>query len=106
MNKNQRSCQSPKSPKVAEEKPKRQRKARAKPTKQELIKFFQDSMNELKQIVSELNEEEVKIRGLQLKQLPLLINETLQNLDEDMKEFEEEIKNIEASPDEQVQPSQ
>jgi len=52
----------PKVPKVAEEKPKRQRKARAKPTKQELIKFFQDSMNELKQIVSELNEEEVNQR--------------------------------------------
>lgn len=81
------------------EKPKRQRKAKAKPTKQEMLKFFEDSLNELKQIVVDLKDEEMKISGLQLKQLPLLINETLQNLDEDMKEIEEEMKNIESMPD-------
>lgn len=81
------------------EKPKRQRKAKAKPTKEEMLKFFEDSLSELKQIVVDLKDEEMKIRGLQLKQLPLLINETLQNLDEDMKEIEEEMKNIESMPD-------
>lgn len=81
------------------EKPKRQRRAKEKLTKQEMLQFFEDSLSELKQIVVDLKDEEMKISGLQLKQLPLLINETLQNLDEDMKEIEEEMKIIESMPD-------
>lgn len=88
------------------EKPKRQRKPKAKPTKQEMLKILQDSRDELKQIVVDLNDDAIKLQGMQLKQVFLLIKETLKNLEEDLEEIDEEYKHIESSPDLPEQPSQ
>ena len=46
------------------------RKPRAKPTREEIMKTLDDSAKELRQIMSDLKEDEGRIQGLNLKQLP------------------------------------
>lgn len=69
-------------------KPKRTRAPKKQPTKEEMLKMLTDSSTELKQIIQDLKEDETKIAGLSLKQLPLLISETLKNLNEDCDEID------------------
>ena len=68
------------------------RKSRAKkiPTKEEALKLLSDTSIELKQIIQDLKEDEMKISCMQLKKVPELIKETLCNLDEDLNEIEEQ----------------
>jgi len=70
------------------------------PTKEEMLKMLTDSSTGLKQIIQDLKEDETKIAGLSLKQLPLLISETLKNLNEDCDEIDAEYKEILAAPTE------
>ena len=88
-------------PAEASLKPKK-RKSRAKqpPTKEESMKALMDTSNELKQIVVDLKEDETKLSGMTLKQLPALLKETLQNLDEDIKEIDEQYNELLALPSE------
>jgi len=84
---------------IPDAKPKRQRKPKAKLTKQEMLKILQDSKDELNKIVVDLKDDEMKLQGMQLKQVFPLIQETLKNLAEDLEEIDEEYKHIESSPD-------
>ncbi|HRP36813.1 MAG TPA: hypothetical protein PLS50_03310, partial [Candidatus Dojkabacteria bacterium] len=61
-------------PVAAEVKPKRTRAPKKQPTKEEMLKMLTDSSTELRQIIQDLKEDETKIAGLTLKQLPLLIS--------------------------------
>lgn len=83
------------------EPPKRKSRAKKVPTKEEAMKALMDASNELKQIVVDLKEDETKLQGMVFKQLPALVKETLQNLDEDIKEIDEQYKELMALPDDQ-----
>ena len=85
-------------PVSAEAKPKRTRAPKHKPTKDEMLKLLSDSSVELKQIMQDLKEDETKIAGLTLKQLPLLITETLKNLNEDCEDIDAEYQTVLAAP--------
>ena len=58
-----------------------------------------DTIDELKQIMIDLKEEEVKISSLQLKRLPELLKETISNLEEDRDEIQEKYDELLAAPD-------
>lgn len=81
------------------EKPKRASRAKPKPTKEEVIKMLTDSSNELKQIIQDLKEEDGKIQGLGLKRVGELVKETINNLEEDQKEIDEECKELSSIPE-------
>lgn len=68
------------------------RKARAKPTKEEIIQNLSDNQNVLKGIIQDLEEDNAKLAGQTFKQLNHLMTETLKNLRKDCQEIEEEIK--------------
>lgn len=80
------------------EKPKRASRAKKEPTKEEMIALLDDSMKQLQVIISDLKEDEAKIEAkiasLQLKQVPILLKETLNNLQEDCAEMSEELANL------------
>jgi len=84
---------------VQDGKPKRTRAPKRKPTKEEVLKMLKDSSDELKRIIQDLKEDETKIVGLPLKQLPLLITETLKNLTEDCEDIDEKYNEVLASPE-------
>ena len=87
----------PQEPKVV----KLPRKSRAKkiPTKEEALKLLSDTSIELKQIIQDLKEDEMKISGMQLKKVPELIKEKLCNLDEDLNEIEEQHQELLTHPE-------
>lgn len=74
---------------VSEPVKKRIRAKKQKPTKEEKLKSLTESSNELKQIIQELKEDEMRLSSMPLKKVPELLKETLNNLDEDLKEIEE-----------------
>ena len=81
------------------------RKSRAKkiakkiPTKEEALKLLSDTSIELKQIIQDLKEDEMKISCMHLKKVPELVKETLCNLDEDLKEIEEQHQELLSHPE-------
>ena len=87
----------PQEPKVV----KLPRKSRAKkiPTKQEALKMICDACSEIKQIIQDLKEDESRIQGMSLKKVPELLTETLKNMDEDLKEIEEQHEELLSQPE-------
>ena len=78
-----------KAPKEPKE-PKAPRAPRAKkqqPTKEETLKMLLDTSNELKQIILDLKDDEMKVSNMSLKRIPDLIKETISNLEEDENEI-------------------
>ncbi len=69
--------------------PAKTRKPREKPTKEEKLS---NTLTQLKGIIQDLNDDNTKLEGLALKQVPYLMTDTLKHLDEDCREIEEEIK--------------
>ena len=51
--------------------------------------MLQDTINEVKQIIQELKDEETKITSLSLVKIPELVKETISNLEEDQQEIQE-----------------
>lgn len=82
-----------------QEPPKKRGRAPKKPlSKEESLKLLQDASNEIKQIIDDLKEDEMKMSGLQLKKVPMLLKETIDNLIEDKEEFDEKHKELMALP--------
>jgi len=52
------------------------------------------SSNDIKTIIQDLKEDEQKLSSIPLKKIPELLKETLNNLDEDMKEIDEQYKEL------------
>ncbi len=79
------------------EKPVKKRVSRAKkqPTREELMKMLLDSSNEVKLIIEELKEDEVKVLSMTLKRVPELLKETIKNMEEDKEEIDEKLKELE-----------
>jgi len=78
---------------------KRASRAKAKPTREELIKMLLDSSNEIKQIIQELKEDETRIQTLSLKKVPELLKETIQNMEEDKQEIDDKYKELMECPE-------
>jgi len=68
--------------------PAKTRKARVKPTKEEKILILSNTLTQLKGIIQDLNDDNTKLEGLALKQVPYLMTDTLKHLDEDCREIE------------------
>ncbi len=66
---------------------KKPRAKKAAPTKEEVIESLDKGIAELHQIIACLKAEEQKIVSLGLESIPVLVTNTLQNLDEDMEDF-------------------
>ena len=64
--------------------------------------MLQDASKELKQIIQDLKDDELKLAPLssQLKRVPELIQETIKNLEEDEQELNENYDEILAQPEE------
>ncbi len=75
------------SEKVAK-KPRAPRQKKQPPTKEETLKMLLLTINELKQIVQDLKEDEMKVSSLPLKKIPELLKETISNLEEDLEEIQ------------------
>ena len=84
----------PVTPLVAADKPKRTRAPRKKPSKDETINMLDLCLQDLRRMLSDLKEDEQKLTGLQLLHLPSLINVTKTHLEEDIKEVEEKLKEV------------
>ena len=81
----------------------RKSRAKAKPTKEELLKMLLDSSNEIKQIIVDLKEDECKIVKMCLKRVPEQLKETISNMEEDQKEIDEKYQELLTLPDETPQ---
>ena len=69
------------------------------PTKEEALKMLSDTSKELKQILDDVREDEMKLSCMQLKRVPELIKDTISNLEEDLKEIDEQSEEIKLLPD-------
>ncbi len=74
---------------------------KAPPTKEESLKMLSDASCELKQIILDLKEDEMKLSCMQLKRVPELVKETINNLEEDVEEIEEEHQELLNKPESQ-----
>ena len=72
-------------------------------TKEERLQLLTESLNQIKQFIEDLKAEEQKISCLNLKSIPELVKETLEDLDEDMKEISDEIEKVKTSLDDTSQ---
>ena len=70
-----------------------------KPTKEEALKMLSDTSKELKQILDDVREDEMKLSCMQLKRVPEMKKETISNLEEDLKEIDEQCEEIKLLPD-------
>lgn len=77
-----------------ETKKKAGRKPKKQITPEEFKKMLEDGKKELLVILSELEMEFEKVKPLNLKRVPELIQTTIQNLKEDLEDMEESIKEI------------
>ena len=75
-------------------KPRATRAKKAQPSKEEVMKLLQEKLNEAKQMITEIKEDEPKLAGLQLKRVPELIKEALLSLDEDLEEIQSQYDEI------------
>ena len=80
---------------------KRASRAKKQPTYQETLKMLQDNLIELRAVVQELKDDETRVQGMGLKKVPELLKETIQNLEEDLKEMDEACQELLAHPDAQ-----
>ena len=80
---------------------KRASRAKAKPTKEEVLKILAADSAEMIKLIQELKEDEQKLQGcgLQLKQVPELIKGELANLEEEHKEIDEKIQELLSLPE-------
>jgi predicted metal-dependent hydrolase len=80
---------------------KRAPRAKKQPSKEEVMKQVLDEINKIKQSMQDLKEDEMKLSSMQLKLVPTLIKEALEDYTEDLKEVEtqyEELKNMPNEP--------
>ena len=70
------------------------RDKKAPPTKEKFLKILPDASCELKQIITDLKEDEMKLLCMQLKRVPELVKETISNVQEDVKEIDEEYREL------------
>lgn len=78
---------------------KRGRAKKQKPTKEEALKLLMDAINDIKQNIQELKEDEARISSMGLKRLPELAKEELEDLQEDLQEVEAEYEEMKNGPD-------
>ena len=72
----------------------KKRAPKKKPTKEEGLKMLLDTSNELKQIINDLKEDEIKLCQMHFKRVPDLVKETIKNLEEDLIELDERYKEL------------
>ena len=84
---------------IAQEKKPRQSRAKKVPTKEEAMKMMQDTSNELKKIIQDLKDDQLKLASIPLKNVPDLIKETLSNLEEDLEEINENYEQLKLLPE-------
>jgi hypothetical protein len=83
-----------------ESKPRKPRAKKQPPTKEEVLANMLATLNELKQIIADLKEDEQKLSGMmsQLKRVPDLLKVSIENMEEDVKELDEHYQEILAAP--------
>ena len=89
------------------EKPKRKSRAKKIPTREEALKDLSDGLNEVKQDLSDLKEDHMKLQSFdfykQLKCVPDMINEELEALEDDLKDADEKYQFLLSLPAEDAQ---
>ncbi len=78
---------------------KRASRAKKQPTKEELLKMLLDESNEIKQLIQDYKEDEMKISSLSLKKIPELLKDELQDLQDEQKEIDEKYEEVKSLPD-------
>jgi hypothetical protein len=91
-------------PELVEVKPKRASRAKPKPTKDEMLAGLKATSDELKLIIVDLKEDECKLQSMasQLKKVPELIKVTIQNLEDDCEDIDENYQQLLNCPVDQV----
>lgn len=79
---------------VNAKKPRAPKAKKQQPTKEETLKLLQDGLNEVKQIVLDLKEDEAQLVGMTLKKIPELIKEALSQLAEDQQDIQDKYDEI------------
>ena len=78
---------------------KQQRKPKKQMSREDALKMLSDTGNELKQIIQDLKEDQMKLQCMPLKKVNDLINETLNNLNEDLEEINEKYEELKSLPE-------
>ena len=65
--------------------------------------MLQDNLVELRAVVQELKDDETRVQCMGLKKVPELVKETIENLEEDLKEMDEAYQELLAHPDAQAE---
>ena len=61
--------------------------------------MLSDSSTEMNKLIQELQEDEMKLQGMVLKQVPELIKGELANLDDEQKEIHEKLQELSSLPE-------
>jgi len=88
---------------ASEIQPKKVRKSRAKPkpTREDMLQLLLENQKNVKQMIDNMKEEEMKIQHMGLKKVAELVQGELEYLEEDLERLEEKYKEILALPVEQ-----
>ena len=75
-------------------------RAKKQPTREEAMQMLLDGSKELKEIIQDLKEDEVKVLSQvsMYKKLPALLKETISNLEEDEQELQEKYEELKSLP--------
>jgi len=79
-------------------KPRQPRAKKAPPTKEEELKRLQDEAAELKQILKDLKEDQNKVSNLALVEVPDLIIDAIEDLEEELQDKEDQCAQLLLTP--------
>ena len=83
---------------MADKKPTKPRAKKQQPTREEMLKLIQDNKAEIEMILKELKDEHDKIRHLSLKRIPEVLQETYEDLEEDLAEVNAKLNELNNAP--------
>ena len=66
------------------------------------MKLLSDAINELKQIIQDLRDDQSKLLSMPLKKVPELIQETIRNFAEDVEDMNAQYEELKALPENPV----
>ena len=80
--------------------PKTRKSVKSKRTK--ALEKMLDEKNDLEQQLADLKEDQMKIQGMNLKEIPLVVEDELQHLEADLKKTDAKYQQLLATPEETI----
>jgi hypothetical protein len=84
---------------VVKEKKPRASRAKKVPTKQEAMSMLLNASNELKQVIQDLKDDQMKLSSMPLKKANELLKESISNIEEDLQDILENYEQLKLLPE-------